>query len=115
MTDFFKSEMVRGDLQEMAELQQYCMRSMMTFPALSPERKVEYFEVLLTLIEKQKLFYTRLTLSDDEEAKEMLVSMKESAILLGASPSDNLLEMFDDLIFKVNKMRQTAEEEAQGA
>ena len=51
MSDFFRNEMVRGDIQEMAELQQYCMRAMMTFPALSPEKQYEYFEVLMTLIE----------------------------------------------------------------
>lgn len=114
MTDFFKNEMIRGDLQEMAELQQYCMRSMMAFPALSPAKQVEYFEVLLTLIEKQKIFYTRLTLSDNEDAKEMLQSMRDSAIMLGATPGDNLNEMFDDLIEKVNKMKEQAEKLAQG-
>lgn len=109
MNDFFKNEMVRGDIQEMAELQQYCMRAMMSFPALSPEKQYEYFEVLMTLIEKQKIFYTRLSLSDDPEAKEMLKSMKDGAVLLGAEPGDNLLEMFDGLLDKVKEMKQEAE------
>ena len=56
MSDFFKSEMVRGDLQEMAELQQYCMRAMYAFPVLSAEKQLEYFDTLITLIEKQKVF-----------------------------------------------------------
>jgi hypothetical protein len=109
MNDFFKNEMVRGDIQEMAELQQYCMRAMMSFPALSPEKQYEYFEVLMTLIEKQKIFYTRLSLSDDPEAKNMLQSMKDGAVLLGAEPGDNLLEMFDDLLSKVEQMKEEAE------
>ena len=109
MNDFFKNEMVRGDIQEMAELQQYCMRAMMSFPALSPEKQYEYFDVLMTLIEKQKIFYTRLSLSDDPEAKEMLKSMKDGAVLLGAEPGDNLLEMFDGLLDTVKEMKQEAE------
>ena len=108
MNDFFKNEMVRGDIQEMAELQQYCMRAMMSFPALSPAKQYEYFEVLMTLIEKQKIFYTRLSLSDDPEAQEMLKSMKDGAVLLGAEPGDNLLEMFDGLLDKVKEMKQEA-------
>jgi hypothetical protein len=108
MSDFFKNEMVRGDIQEMAELQQYCIRAMMSFPALSPEKQYEYFEVLMTLIEKQKIFYTRLSLSDDPEAKNMLQSMKDGAVLLGAEPGDNLLEMFDGLLDKVKEMKQEA-------
>jgi hypothetical protein len=109
MSDFFKNEMVRGDIQEMAELQQYCMRAMMSFPALSPEKQYEYFDVLMTLIEKQKIFYMRLTLSDDPEAQDMLRSMKDGALLLGAEPGENLLEMFSGLLDKVEKMREEAE------
>jgi hypothetical protein len=108
MSDFFKTEMVRGDIQEMSDLQQYCMRAMMSFPALSPEKQLEYFEVLSTLIEKQKIFFTRLQLSDDEEAKDMLQSMKDGAVLLGAEPGDNLMEMFDNLLEKVEKMKVEA-------
>ena len=85
------------------------MRAMMSFPALSPQKQYEYFEVLMTLIEKQKIFYTRLSLSDDPEAKEMLKSMKDGAVLLGAEPGDNLLEMFDGLLDKVKEMKQEAE------
>lgn len=109
MSDFFKNEMVRGDIQEMSDLQQYCMRAMMSFPVLSPEKQYEYFEVLSTLIEKQKIFYTRLSLSDDPEARDMLKSMKDGAVLLGAEPGDDILEMFNDLLEKVEKMKQEAQ------
>ena len=109
MSDFFKNEMVRGDIQEMSDLQQYCMRAMMSFPALSPEKQYEYFEVLATLIDKQKIFYTRLSLSDDPEARDMLNSMKDGAVLLGAEPGDDILEMFNGLLEKVEKMRQEAQ------
>jgi hypothetical protein len=109
MTDFFKSEMVRGDLQEMAELQRFCFQSMVAFPVLPPEKKMEYFNVLETLIEKQKIFYTRLKLSDDEEAQEMVESMKQSAIMLGANPNLDMSGIFDDLLKKVHNMKQSLE------
>jgi hypothetical protein len=111
MSQFFKSEMVRGDIQEMAELQQFCMRSMVAFPVLSPEKKMEYFNVLESLIEKQKIFYARLCLSDDPEAMEMAQSMRDAIIMLGASPSDSITLMFDELLEKVNKMKQKLEAE----
>ena len=108
MSNFFQSEMVRGDIQEMAELQQFCMRSMMTFPVLSTEKQLEYFDVLETLIEKQKVFYMRLTLSDDPEAKEFIEAMKDGIVLLGAEPTDNLLDMFDELLYKVGELKKEA-------
>ena len=112
MSDFFKSELVRGDIQEMAELQRFCFQSMVAFPVLSPTKKMEYFEVLEELIEKQKIFYTRLSLSDDPEAMEMVENMKQAIVMLGATPDDNMNVMYDDLLDKVAKMKQQLE--AQG-
>jgi hypothetical protein len=112
MSDFFKSEMVRGDLQEMSELQQFCMRSMVAFPVLNKEKKRQYFEVLEQLIEKQKIFHARVCLSDDPEAMDMAESMKQAAVMLGATPNQNMGSMFDDLIEKIHVMKQQLE--AQG-
>ena len=106
MSDFFQSEMVRGDLQELAKMQEYCMKAAMTFPALSPERKLEYFDVLQEMIEKQKVFYTRLKLSDDPEATEMADSIKQAAVMFGASDSEDANVVFDELIGKIEEMRQ---------
>ena len=52
---FFQSELVRGDIQEMMELQQFCFRSAMNFVLLDDERKMDYFNKLELLIEKQKI------------------------------------------------------------
>jgi hypothetical protein len=112
MSDFFKSELVRGDIQEMAELQRFCFQSMVAFPVLSPTKKMEYFEVMEQLIEKQKIFYNRLCLSDDPEATEMAENMRQAVVMLGATPDDNINIMYDDLLDKVTKMKQ--ELEAQG-
>ena len=57
---FFQSELVRGDIQEMMTLQQFCFRSAMNFVLLDDERKMEYFEKLGELIDKQKTFYFRI-------------------------------------------------------
>ena len=56
---FFKSDIVRGDIQEMMELQQFCFRSAMNFILLDKDRKLEYFEALESLI---AVSYTHLTL-----------------------------------------------------
>jgi hypothetical protein len=111
MSNFFRSEMVRGDIQEMAELQQFCMRSMVAFPVLSKEKKLQYFEVLEQLIEKQKIFHARVSLSEDPEAVDMAESMKQAAVMLGATPDQNIGSMFDDLIEKVRVMKEQLEDQ----
>ncbi len=111
MSEFFKSELVRGDLQDIADLHQFCVRSMVTFPVLSKEKKLLYLEALETFIEKQKIFYTRLKLSDDPDAQEMVESMKDSAVMLGASPSDDIYHMFDEFLERVATIKEKIEEE----
>ena len=106
MSNFFTSEMVRGELQEITDLQMYCVRASSMLPALSPERLLEYYDVLMTLIDKQKTFYARLSLSDDPEAKEMANLMRDMTIMLGANPNESIYSMFDDLVSRVQEMKQ---------
>ena len=106
---FFKSDIVRGDIQEMMELQQFCFRSAMNFILLESDRKIEYFEALEKLIEKQKIFYARAKLSDDPEAKSVIDTMKQGIVMLGATPNTTIESMFDDLLRKVEHMRQQVE------
>jgi hypothetical protein len=109
MSNFFQSEMVRGDIQEMMELQQYCFRAAHSFPVLSDEKKLEYFNILEELIEKQKIFNARMSLSDDPEASEMVESMKVAAVMLGGDSTMSINEIFDDLLSKVQKMKDQLE------
>ena len=102
---FFQSELVRGDIQEMVELQQFCFRSAMNFVLLDDERRLEYFDALTTLIEKQKIFYARIKLSDDPEAVSVLETMKQGVVMLGATPDTPIEQMFDELIEKVEYLK----------
>ena len=106
---FFKSDIVRGDIQEMMELQQFCFRSAMNFILLESERKIEYFEALEKLIEKQKIFYARAKLSDDPEAKSVVDTMKQGVIMLGATPDTSIEKMFEELVQKVASMKRQTE------
>jgi len=106
---FFKSDIVRGDIQEMLELQQFCFRSAMNFVLLEDERKMDYFDALETLIEKQKIFYARAKLSDDPEAKSVIETMKQGVVMLGATPDTSIESMFDELLLKVQRMKQQLE------
>jgi len=101
MGDFFKSELVRGEIQEMATLQEFCFRSATNLALLDKEGKLDYFEALRKLLEKQKIFHARLSLSDDPEAKMVIENMKQSIVMLGANESLSIQDMFDDLMKKI--------------
>ena len=108
---FFQSDIIKGDIQEMLELQQFCFRSAMNFVLLDKDRKKHYFEALEKLIDKQKIFYARAKLSDDPEAKSVVDTMKQGVIMLGATPDTSIESMFDELTQKVENMKQQLEAE----
>jgi hypothetical protein len=110
MSNFFQSELVRGDIQEMAALQEYCFRCATNLALLDKERKMEYFEALRKLIDKQKIFYTRLSLSEDPEAKSVIENMKNAIVMLGGDSKLSILDMFDDLLNKITKFENHLKE-----
>ena len=101
-SQFFQSELVRGDIQEMAALQEFCFRSVTNLALLDKERKLQYFEALRKLLEKQKIFHARLMLSDDPEAKQVAANMKQAVVMLGGNANLDVRDMFDDLLKKID-------------
>ena len=109
MSTFFQSELVRGDIQEMTSLQEFCFRCAMNLSLLDKEEKLEYFEALEKLIEKQKIFHARICLSDDPEAQSVAESIKKAIVLLGGNEELNPNDMFDELLGKVQKFKDVLE------
>ena len=105
-SNFFQSELVRGDIQEMAALQEFCFRSVTNLALLNKERKLEYFEALRKLLDKQKVFHASLMLSDDPEAKQVADNMKQAVIMLGGNSNLDVREMFDDLLIKIDEFEE---------
>ena len=110
MSKFFQSELVRGDIQEMAALQEYCFRCATNLALLDKDRKMEYFAALRKLIDKQKIIYTRLSLSEDPEAKSVIENMKNAIVMLGGDSKLSILDMFDDLLNKITKFENHLKE-----
>ena len=111
MSKFFQSELVRGDIQEMATLQEFCFRSVVNLTLLNKEKKLEYFDALELLLEKQKIFHARLQLSDDPEAKSVIENMTQAVVMLGGDKELTVNEMFDDLMSKIRSFREQLENE----
>ena len=61
------------------------------------------------MIEKQKIFHTRICLSDDPDAKSVAESIKKAVVLLGGDENLNPGDMFDELLEKVNNFKDALE------
>jgi len=67
---FFKSEVVQKNLQEIFETYQEISSSQYWLPRMTQKERVDHIERTRELIDKQKLFYFRLTLAANEGDKE---------------------------------------------
>ena len=63
MSNFFDSEIIKKELVEINKLQEQVYSRAFGYPLMSREDKVEHIDKLITLLEKQKVMYTRLSLS----------------------------------------------------
>jgi hypothetical protein len=94
---FFESEVVRAEMTEISELQEDIYENVFKFPSMSKEDKMKHVELLERLLEKQKVLYTRLSLSDDIEAKEMKARIMDSAILMGLPSGVDINVIFNNM------------------
>ena len=97
MSDFFKSDIIQDELTEINNLQEQIYGSILTFGTMSSETKLEHVEKLQTLLEKQRIMYTRLSLSDDPQAVEMKENLRKSVALMGFPPDTDMSILFDSM------------------
>ena len=105
MSDFFDSDIVREGLEEINELQMEIYGSTMQFPSMSREMKLDHVEKLTLLVEKQKIMWTRLSLSDDPEAKRTLEYLRQSISMLGFSPTTDVNSFFESVNKTIQSLR----------
>jgi len=103
---FFESDVVRAEMTEISELQEEIYSNVFKFPTMSREDKLEHINILERLLDKQKVLYTRLSLSDDPEAKEMKKRISESAVVMGLPENVDMNVFFRDMTEMVKKMKE---------
>ena len=102
---FFQSDVVRAEMAEISELQEEIYSNVFKFPTMSKEDQRYHIEILERLLDKQKVMYTRLSLSDDPEAKMMKDSIIQSAKSMGLPSNVDVNLMFDQMSKMVEMMK----------
>ena len=94
MSDFFDSEIIQEELNEINRLQEKIYGSLFDFGMMSRENRLEHVEILTDLLEKQKVMYTRLSLSEDPKAVEMKENLRKSVAMMGFPPETDMSMLF---------------------
>ena len=108
---FFQSDVVRAELAEIQELQEEVYGALFKFQSMPKEDKQYHIDCLERLIEKQKILYTRLSLSDDPMAKKMKENIMKGATDMGLPPNVDMNLVFDDIHKMVDVMKKAIDED----
>ena len=103
---FFNSEVVRAEMAEIGEMQEEVYKNVFKFPTMSKEEKLEHVKLLEKLLDKQKVLYTRLSLSDDPEAIQMKERITESASMMGLPSNVDMNVIFNNMSSMLDVMKQ---------
>ena len=110
MSEFFKSDIIQEELTEINQLQEEIYGSLLSFGMMDRETKLEHVEKLQTLLEKQRVMYTRLSLSDDPEAVEMKENLRKSVAMMGFPPETDMQVLFDSRNATIKSLKQYIDE-----
>ena len=106
MSSFFDSELVRKEMTDIQELQEEVYGSVFNFPQMDMEEQADHIELLIELLDKQRILYTRMSLSDDPEAKKMKENIQQSAVMMGMPKDVDMATVFANMEKMIEVMRQ---------
>ena len=105
MSKFFDSEIIQEEIQEINELQKMLYSNVMQFPVMEYDDKVEHIDLLTELLEKQKVMYTRLSLSDDPDAVNMKEQLQKTIPLMGFPKGTDMNLLFEGMRETISKLK----------
>ena len=103
---FFESDIVRAEMAEISELQEEVYSNVMKFHYMNDEDKSYHVEILDKLVNKQKILYARLSLSEDPEAKKMKEDIRQSATIMGLPSNVDMNIIFGQMSQMVDVMKK---------
>ena len=106
MSDFFDSEIIRKELKEINDLQRLVYYKAASFGVLNREDKLEHIEMLSELLEKQRVMYTRMSLSDDPEAVKMKNQLLKSVEVMGFPNGTDVSILFNGMSQTIDSLKQ---------
>ena len=110
MSNFFESEIIQKELEEINYLQEKLYGSLLSFSAMTRDDQMEHIQILTDLVEKQQVMYTRLSLSDDPKAIEMKENLRKSVSMMGFPPETDVNTLFDSMNATVESLNQYLDE-----
>lgn len=106
MSNFFDSDIIQEELEEIENLQEFIYNNILNFGMMNRENKLKHIDKMTELLEKQRIMYVRLSLSDDEEAIEMKENLQKSFSLMGFPSEIDMNTFFTNMEKTIESLKQ---------
>jgi len=106
MSEFFNSDIIKDELLAINRLQESIYNSAFNFDELDRDDQLDHIDDLTELLEKQRVMYTRLALSEDPQAKVMKGELEKSVQLLGFPEGTDISVLFSGMSKTIESLKQ---------
>ena len=107
MSKFFESEVVRDTVMELENMQRQLAADMISIGNYSEQEKRDHLKLLKAFLEKQKLFFFRVSLSDDPDALMIKQRVLDAAKMFGYTEVDGMDKFFQKLDKTIEHLEQS--------
>ena len=109
MSAFFDSEIIKEELGEINKLQEDVYGKLIHFHGMTYDDQVDHVEKLTELLDKQRIMYTRLSLSDDPDAVVMKESLNKTVTMMGYPEGTDIAVLFKNMHATIDALKEFLE------
>jgi len=105
MSAFFESEIIKEELGVINKLQEEVYGKLIHFHMMTHDEQLDHISKLSELLDKQRVMYTRLSLSDDPECKIMKDSLNKTVTMMGYPEGTDVKLLFDNMHTTIDALK----------
>ena len=109
MSAFFDSEIIKEELGEINKLQEDVYGKLIHFHMMTYDEQIDHVSKLTELLDKQRIMYTRLSLSDDPEAVVMKESLNKTVTMMGYPEGTDIAVLFKNMHATIDALKEFLE------
>ena len=105
MSAFFDSEIIKEELGVINKLQEEVYGKLIHFHMMTHDEQLDHISKLSELLDKQRVMYARLSLSDDPECKVMKDSLNKTVTMMGYPEGTDVKLLFDNMHTTIDALK----------
>ena len=109
MSAFFESEIIKDALDDINKLQEDVYGKLIHFHGMTYDEQIDHVDKLTQLLDKQRIMYTRLSLSDDPDAVVMKESLNKTVTMMGYPEGTDIAVLFQNMHATIEALKEFLE------